>query len=110
MLGLEARRAHAVKNEIAVRNVGDALRAALRDDDDISRPDICGLEAFDFHAAAALCDDVALVDREYVERRRDTWLDPCPGDADLRISGIVPCFENVAALLGDARFAPGTST
>ena len=24
------------------------------------------------------------------------------GDADLRISGIVPCFENVAALLGDA--------
>ena len=102
MLGLEARRAHAVKNEIAIRNVGDALRAAPRNDDHISGPDIGRLEAFDFHAAVAFCDDVALVDREHVERRRDTRLDARPGDADLGIPRVVPRLENVAALFGDA--------
>ena len=102
MLGLEARGAHAVKNKIAVRNVGDALRAAHRNHHDISWPDIGRLEAFDFHAAAAFCDDVALVDRETVERRRDTRLDSRPGDADIGIPRVVPRLENVATLFGDA--------
>ena len=102
VLRLEARCAHAVKNEIVVRNVGDPLRAAHRYDHDISGPDIGRLEAFDFHAAAAFDNDVALVDREHVERGRDTRLDPSPGNADIGIPRVVPRLENVAALFGDA--------
>ena len=85
-----------------VRNVGDPLRAAHRYDHDISRPDIGRLEAFDFHAAAAFDNDVALVDREHVERGRDTRLDPSPGNADIGTPRVVPRLENVAVLFGDA--------
>lgn len=95
---LESGRAHAQENEIDVAGVGDALGASCRDDDDISRPDVSDVEAFDVDASPTVHDDVAFVHLEHVERGGHSRLDARARDRDVWIAPIVPTFEDVTSL------------
>jgi hypothetical protein len=99
VLGLEARRADAVEDEIRCPYVLNPLPSSRRDQDYVPLRDELGRPVVQLDSSVARGDDVTFVHGERVPSGVNAGLYSSPRDGNVGIHRIIPRFDDVATLL-----------